>query len=196
MRVVTMYSREDDSVIALQQAALVVAQERFAKLACVTDDVAAAHRVTAIAEVFLSWLHKPRHISLELVAIEEQANPGVALDPPPEGEDPMSSMDTSQQLRYVISAADDRGFAVDATLEVSVEPAGGVTAPVLEATSRTASGKDELLVVAVAPGSALVQVFDPAPPDTVFGSDAVDVVPGGVAAVVLEAPTLEEQPTP
>ena len=108
----------------------------------------------------------------------------------------MTSIDTSQQARYVIDSADDRGFPVDATLEVTADPIGVVTATILEATSGTASGKDELLVVAVAPGSALVKVFDPAQPDTVFGSDSVDVVPGGVAAVVLSTPTIEEQPAP
>lgn len=107
----------------------------------------------------------------------------------------MSSMDTSQQLRYVIGSADDRGFAVDATLAVEVTDPAVVSATILEATDGTASGKDELLVVALAPGSSLVKVFDPANPD-VFGSDSVDVVPGGVAAVVLEAPTTEEQPAP
>jgi hypothetical protein len=103
-------------------------------------------------------------------------------------------MDTSQQLRYIIEAADDRGFAVDATLAVEVSDTAVVSATILEATSGTASGKDELLVVALAPGSSLVKVFDPAQADTVFGSDSIDVVPGGVAAVVLDAPVVEEQP--
>lgn len=109
----------------------------------------------------------------------------------------MTTIDTSQQARYVISAADDRGFPVDTTLEVEVTQTGDfVTAAITEATAGTASGKDELLVVAVAPGSALVKVFDPANPDTLFGSDSVDVVAGGVATVVLESPTIEEQPAP
>lgn len=111
----------------------------------------------------------------------------------------MTSIDTSQQARYTIDAVDDRGFAVDASFQVTVttpdgEPSDGVvTAAITEAEGGTASGKDELLVVAVAPGSALVKVFDPANPDTIFGSDAVDVIAGGVATVTLGAPTVEEQ---
>lgn len=111
----------------------------------------------------------------------------------------MTTLDTSQQARYVITATDDRGFPVDATFEASVEPAGVVTATIAEAETGTASGKDELLVVAVGIGSAVVTVKDPANPDTIFGSDSVDVVAGGVATVVLETPTIEEQapaPTP
>jgi hypothetical protein len=193
---VTAYSREDDLVIALQQATAAVAAKRFAELACVLGDVQAAIVVTQIADEFVKWLRRPRIVTLQLVAIEEQSAPGVALDPMPEGEDGMTTIDTSQQARYVISSADDRGFPVDATLAVEATPAGVVEATIEEATSGTASGKDELVVKAVAPGSALVKVFDPAQADTVFGSDSVDVVPGGVAAVVLEAPVVEEQPTP
>lgn len=105
----------------------------------------------------------------------------------------MTTMDTSQQARYVITANDDRGFPVDATFEVSVDPAGVVTATITEATAGTASGKDELVAVAVGVGSAVVKVFDTANPDTIFGSDNIDVAPGGVAAVTLEAPVIEEQ---
>ena len=113
----------------------------------------------------------------------------------------MTTMDTSQQARYTITANDDRGFPVDATFEVSAEPAGVVTATITEAEAGTASGKDELVAVAVGVGSAVVKVFDPANPDTIFGSDSIDVVAGGVATVVLETPTIEEQtpapePTP
>ena len=105
----------------------------------------------------------------------------------------MTTMDTSQQARYIISSADDRGFPVDATLEVSTTPEGVVTATITEATAGTASGKDELVAVAVGTGSAVVKVFDPANPDTVFGSDSIDVIAGGVATVVLGAPVIEEQ---
>lgn len=109
----------------------------------------------------------------------------------------MTTMDTSQQARYVITANDDRGFPVDATFEVSVDPTGVVEAAITEAEAGTASGKDELVAKAVGTGSAVVKVFDPANPDTIFGSDSVDVIAGGVATVVLEAPVIEEQtPTP
>lgn len=106
----------------------------------------------------------------------------------------MTTMDTSQQARYVIDAKDDRGFPVDATFEVSVDPVGVVTATITEATAGTASGKDELVAVAAGTGSAVVKVFDSANPDTIFGSDSIDVTPGGVATVVLGTPVIEEQP--
>lgn len=149
--------------------------------------------VTRIADKYVAWLRRVKSVSLQLVAIEEMTAPGVAIDPLPQGDEDMTTIDSSQQARYVISSADDRGFPVDAQLAVTAEPAGIVDATILEATSGTASGKDELLVKAVAPGSVLVKVFDPAQADTVFGSDSVDVVPGGVAAVVLSTPTVEEQ---
>lgn len=113
----------------------------------------------------------------------------------------MTTLDTSQQARYVITANDDRGFPVDSTFEVSVDPTGVVEATITEATADggTASGKDELVARAVGVGSAVVKVFDTANPDTIFGSDSIDVAPGGVATVTLENPTVEEQgaaPTP
>lgn len=109
----------------------------------------------------------------------------------------MTTFDTSQQARYVIDAVDDRGFPVDSTWTVSVSgpDASTVTAEVLEADSGTASGKDELVVVAVHPGSATVTITNTVDP-SIFGSDAVDVIPGGVATVSLGAPTIEEQPAP
>lgn len=107
----------------------------------------------------------------------------------------MTTIDTSQQARYVISAADNRGFPVDTTLTATSSDEAVATATITEATAGTASGKDELVVVAVAPGSALITVADPTNP-LIFGSDNVDVAAGGVAAVVLEAPVVEEQTTP
>jgi hypothetical protein len=104
----------------------------------------------------------------------------------------VTTIDTSQQARYVISSADDRGFPVDATLAATSSDEAVATAEILEATTGTASGKDELLVKAVAPGSALITVADPSNP-LIFGSDSVDVAAGGVAAVVLEPPVVEEQ---
>lgn len=188
------YSREDDLVIALQQATAAVAGGRFSDLACVIGDEAAAERVTKIADKYVAWLRRPRRILLELVAIEEQYEPGVMVDPV-EGAENMTTIDSSQQARYVIDAADDRGWALDATLAVEATPEGIVEATLVEATTGTASGKDELVVKALAPGSALVRVYDPANP-TIFGSDSVDVVPGGVATVSLGTATVEEQAAP
>lgn len=179
--------------VALDAAARLYAGGRFQQAACVMGDDGAADAVLATADKFTAWLRRVGKIRLTLVSIEEQES-GESLPLPPGGS--MTTIDTSQQVRYIINSADDRGFPVDATLAVSVEPAGAVTAEILEASSGTASGKDELLVKAVAPGSALVKVFDPAQPDVVFGSDAVDVTPGGVATVVLSAPVIEEQDAP
>ena len=107
----------------------------------------------------------------------------------------MTTISDTQQARYVIDAADARGFPVDSTFTATVVPDGVVTATVLEATSGTASGKDELLVVAVAPGSAVVTITNTDNP-AIFGSDAVDVTPGGVATVTLSPAAIEDQPTP
>jgi hypothetical protein len=78
---VTTYSREDDLVIALQQATAAVAHGRFQELARVLGDVETARVVTQIADEYVAWLRRVRRISLQLVAIEEQTAPGVAIDP-------------------------------------------------------------------------------------------------------------------
>lgn len=200
---VATYTREDDLVIALQEATKAMTLSgRFDPVpggpsGCYNTDAEAANRTTAIADIYVAWLRRIKSVKLTLVALEEQTGEVVATFTE-EGVVPVSSMDTSQQLRYIIGSADDRGFAVDATLSVEVSDAAVVSATILEATAPegTASGKDELLVVALAPGSSMVKVFDPAQPDAVFGSDSVDVVAGGVAAVVLSTPVVEEQPAP
>ena len=191
------FERSDDLVIALQQATALFSNGRYDLLASTLPDgdTGAANRVTQVADVFVDWLRAPMSLTLTLVQIEEQ-DTGAVVPTPPGGT--VTTIDTSQQARYVISASDDRGFPVDTTLTVTVEPAGAVDATITEATAGTASGKDELVVAANAtgPGSALVTVADPANPTTIFGSDSVDVVAGGVAAVVLETPTVEEIPVP
>lgn len=191
-----VYGREDDLVLALKEANYALASDgRFSLISSVDGEFEAAQRVTQIADIYVAWLRRTRSVKITLVALEEQTMEVVATFATDEGGTPVSSMDTSQQLRYVIESADDRGFPVDASLTVEVTDPAVATATILEASSGTASGKDELLVVAVAPGSTLVKVLDAANPD-VFGSDSVDVVPGGVAAVVLAAPVVEEQTAP
>ena len=192
------YTREDDLVIALQEATKsMTISGRFDQVECYNSDTEAANRTTAIADIYVAWLRKTKSVRLTLVALEEQTGEVVATFSE-EGVQPVSTMDTSQQLRYIIEAADDRGFAVDATLAVTVSDPAVVSATILEAAAPegTASGKDELLVVALAPGSSMVTVADPANPTVTFGSDSVDVVAGGVAAVVLSTPVVEEQPAP
>ncbi len=191
-----VYGKEDDLVIALREATkAITANGRFDQVAQINGDDAAAFLVTEVADIYVAWLRQVRSIKLALVAKEEQTSEVVATFT--QGGTSVSAMDTSQQLRYVIESADDRGFAVDTTLTVTVSDPAVVSATILEATGPegTASGKDELLVVAIAPGSAMVTVADPANAE-VFGSDSVDVVAGGVAAVVLSTPVVEEQPAP
>lgn len=193
------HERSDDPVVALTLATQLYAPARFDLIASVDGDTAAAARVTQTADAFVAWLRRPATVRLTFVGIEEQ-DTGEVVSTTPGGS--VTTFDSSQQARYVIDAADDRGFPVDTTFEVSVTDAIGgatavATAAIEEASSGTASGKDELVVKAgTEAGSALVKVFDPANPDTIFASDAVDVVPGGVATVVLGTPTIEEQPTP
>lgn len=196
------YTREDDLVIALQQATKLYAGGRFEIIACSNGDAAAVERVLDAADQMVAWLRRVATITLQLVAIEEMDTGEIVSTPQPG--DTMTTIDSSQQARYVINATDDRGFPLDTTFAVSVTDAVGgptsvATAEILEAETGTASGKDELLVKAgTMPGSVLVKVYDPANPTTIFGSDSVDVVAGGVAAVTLGTPTVEEQeePTP
>lgn len=176
---------------ALDAAVELFEHGRFQQLAEVLGDVAAAERVTEVADVFVTWLRRLDRITLTLVSIRDQ-DTGELTPIPPGGT--VTTIDTNDVATYVIDSADSRGFAVDATLEVSVEGTA-VTAVINEATGATPteSGKDELVVTAVEPGSALVKVFDPANPDTVFGSDSVDVVAGGVATIVLGTPVITDQ---
>ena len=183
------YDRSDDLVISLQQATILFSHGRYDLIASADGDVEAAQRVTEVADVFVAWLRRGLSITLTLVSIEEQ-DTGEEVPFTPGGT--VTTIDTSQQARYVISSADDRGFPVDATLQATSSDEAVATVELFEATTGTASGKDELLVKAVAPGSALITVSDPDNAD-IFGSDNVDVVAGGVAAVVLETPTVEEQ---
>jgi hypothetical protein len=180
-----------DPVQALDAAVDLFREGRFQQLAEVLGDVMAAKRVTEVADVFVAWYRRPASVTLTLVSIRDQ-DTGEMLPIPPGGT--VTTIDTNDIATYVIDAADARGFAVDASLAVTVTPEGAVTAVINEATTGTASGKDELVVTAVAPGSALVKVFDPAQEDTVFGSDSVDVTPGAVATVVLGTPVITQQP--
>jgi hypothetical protein len=193
LNAVTTYSREDDLVVALQEATKVMAGELFAEIAHTQGRSAAAQAVIDIAQAYVRWLRRPVYVRLEFQGIEEQdGTPPTATTA--EGAE-VTTIDTSQQARYVIDAADDRGFPVDSTFTATATPDGVVTATVIEATTGTASGKDELVVVAVAPGSAVVTITNTDNP-AIFGSDAVDVVPGGVATVTLSAAVVEEQPAP
>lgn len=194
----------DLQVVALDQAAALFDRRtagkghgRFDRLADAIGDVEAAKRVTAVADVFVAWLTQVKTIRLTLVAIE---SPNGDIFATTSGGTVTTIADggAGSVARYVIDAKDLRGAEVDATLAVKVDDAGAafVTAVILEASTGTASGKDELVVTGQLPGSALVTVFDPANETTIFGSDSVDVTPGGVATVTLGAPTIEDPAAP
>ena len=108
----------------------------------------------------------------------------------------MTNIDSSQRARYVIDATDDRSFPVDATLAARSSDEAVVTVAIDEATMPTASGKDELVATFAGLGTATIEVFDPANPAVVFAADVIVANPGGVAAATLEAPVIEEIPTP
>jgi hypothetical protein len=66
------FDRSDDLVLALQAATELFDDGRYDLIASVDGDVAAAHRVTEVAGVFVAWLRRPMSLTLELVSIEEQ----------------------------------------------------------------------------------------------------------------------------
>lgn len=190
---VTTYSREDDLVVALQEATKAMANGRFTDIARCSGDEAAATAVTAVADVYVAWLRRLATVTLTLVAIEE-IDTGTVVSTG-EGDSMTTNIDTSQQARYVINAADDRGFPVDATLGAASSDENVVTVFIEEATSGTASGKDELVArFNGSLGTATVTVFDLADPTVVLAADTIVANPGNVAAVSLGAPTIEEIP--
>lgn len=66
------FDRSDDLVLALEQAATLFSHGRYDQIAACDGDIAAAHRVTEVADVFVSWLRRPASLTLTLVAVEEQ----------------------------------------------------------------------------------------------------------------------------
>ena len=60
-----------DPEVAMDWAVDLMTGERFNKLACANGDVAAAQRVTEVAEVFIKWLRRPVHVTLGTPTIEE-----------------------------------------------------------------------------------------------------------------------------
>lgn len=154
--------------------------------------------VTGVADHLIAWLRTLDTISVRWATIENDQT-GEIIRLLPEG-DSMALILTGQRGRAVINAADSRGFPVDAELAVKVTDADGgpsnvATAEIVEATSGTVSGKDELVVhVGSEAGSALVTVYAPAN-DTIFGSVAVDVAgnPDDVTHIELGALAVEPE---
>ena len=78
----SVYSREDDLVLALKAANYALASDgRFSLIAQVDGDEAAADRATLVADVYVAWLRRVRQATLTLVAIEEMDTGEVASTP-------------------------------------------------------------------------------------------------------------------
>ena len=191
------FDRSDDLALALEFASDLFKNGRFELIASVDGDVAAGVRVTEVADVFVAWLRRPTHVTLTLVAIEESDTGQVVSTPIPGGVPMPANIDTSQQARWVINATDDRAFPVDASLAARASDPAVVTVVIEEATTGTASGKDELVAAfAGTLGTSTVEIFDPVNPTVVLAADTVVANPGAVAAATLGEPTIEEIPTP
>lgn len=200
---VAVYSREDDLALALKEANHALASDgRFGLISNLEDEMAAANKVTQIADVYVAWLRRVKSARLKLVAIEEMDTGEIASTPATEGTT-MTNIDTSQQARYVVTAKDDRGFAADYTLAARAGNAAVVAVTYLNVgdEGNTSNGTDAEMdqVVAAfagATGTSTVEVFDPANPDVVLAFDTIVANPGAVAAAELGTATIEEIPAP
>jgi hypothetical protein len=201
---VTVYGREDDLVLALQEATKALASDgRFSLMAQVNGDIAAAKRVTEVADVFVAWLRRVKQARLMLVAIEEMNTGEIASTPTTEGTTEVTNIDTSQQARYSVTAKDDRGFAADYALAARASDASVVAVTYLNVgdEGNTSNGTDaevDQVVAAFAGtlGTSTVEVYDPANPDVVLAADTIVANPGAVAAAELGAAVIEEIPAP
>lgn len=198
-----VYGREDDLVLALKEANYALASDgRFSLIAQVNGDIAAAKRVTEIADVYVAWLRRIKSARLTLVAIEDM-DTGEIASIPEEGTAVTTNIDTSQQARYTVTGKDDKGFAADYALAVRASDATVVTATYLNVgdEGNTSNGTDAEMdqVVAAfagATGTSTIEVFDPATPDVVLAADTIVANPGAVAAAELGTPVIEEIPAP
>lgn len=200
---VAVYGREDDLVIALQEATKAMARnDRFGLVACTNDEAEAAKRTTEVADVFVAWLRRIKKATLTLVAIEEMDTGEVASTPKGNAE-VTTNIDTSQQARYTVTAKDDRGFPADYALAARAGNAAVVAVTYLNVgdAGNTSNGTDAEIDQVVAAfagttGTSTVEVYDPANPDVVLVADTVVANPGAVAAAELGAAVVEEIPAP
>lgn len=197
-----VFDREDDLVLALKEANFALAADgRFDLIAQVNGDVAAAQRVTQVADVYVAWLRRVKSARLMLVAIEEMASGEIASTPTEGGTD-VTNIDSSQQARYTVTAKDDRGFAADYALAARAGDEAVVTVTYLNVgdEGNTSNGTDAEMDQVVAAfaglGTSTVEVFDPANPDVVLAADTIVANPGAVAAAELGAAEIEEMPAP
>jgi len=186
--------------IALQAAAVLMSGGRFEVLACADGDVAAAARVTEVADVFVAWLRQLAKVTLTLIAVEETAT-GEPVTPIPGGNG-MTNIDTSQRARYRVTAKDDQNIPGDYALEARASNPAVVSVEYLNIgdDGNTSNGTDAeidqvLATFAGTTGTATVEVFDPANPDVVLSADVIVANPGAVASASMGEATIEEIPT-
>jgi hypothetical protein len=181
---------ENDPAIALASASQLMAT-CFCGIAGCTDEgaAAAAHRVTAVADVFVSWLRRPVRIKFGPATVTEQ-DTGEIVSVTAGGI--MATIDTSQIVTWDVDPEDDRGFDVLTPLDV-VNSDDAVATVVY--TPPTAGVLGTIAATAVAPGSTLITVSVPGSDPLISASLNVDVTPGGVAVINFGEPVTTEQPT-
>lgn len=185
----SMYGRSDDLVNALHDAALLMSDGFDKRAGCTPAGVAAVgEQVTALADVFVAWLRRPVAIRFGPATVTEQDSGEIVST----AGGSMATIDTSQVVTWTVDTEDDRGFDVDAVLDVTNSDDSVATVVF------TPRSGDELATVsatAVAPGSTLITVSVPGSDRLISGSLAVDVVPGGVATISFGEPVVSEQAT-
>lgn len=125
------------------------------------------------------YLTTPWAVRVRCGLVTEQ-DTGEVIDPQPTGAQ-MQLSDT-QQVTYTITALDAKGYEVD-----TVDFSCSIDNP--DVASVTDNGND-FLVVAGNPGSAVLSFTD----GTLTATEALDVVPGSVATVRVQAGEPQEQP--
>jgi hypothetical protein len=178
---------QGDPALALTSASRLMAT-CFCGIAGCTDagTVAAAQRVTAVADVFVRWLRRPVRIKFGPATITEQDTGEIVST----AGGSMATIDTSQIVTWDVDPEDDRGFDVLAPLDV-VNSDDAVATVVY--TPPTAGVLGTIAATAVAPGSTLITVSVPGSDPLISGSLSVDVVPGGVAVINFGEPVVTEQ---
>ena len=185
------FHQSDYLGLSLQSAATLLADGRYAELACLNGEPAAARVVTEVADTFVAWLRRPATLRLDFVAIEEQDNPGTPV-PITRGENMAVTLTTGQQARFDIDTRDRRGFLTKAALDLTVT-GDNITASVVD--TPDPGTPNQLVVVATQPGAGGLVVLSVPNDETIAdASEAFDVTAGGIASVSLGAPTIEDAP--
>jgi hypothetical protein len=185
------YTREDDLVVALQEATKAMASNgRFKELARTLEggDAEAAARVTEVADVYVAWLRRTTFVGLRFVAIREMDTGEIVSTT--KGNTMAVDLDSSEEAVFDINARDDRGWLSKSALDLTVDGTA-VTAEVVE--TEDPEAPNQLVVRSAAPGTASVTLS--VPDDDTIGDaiEAFNVGAGGVATLGLGAPLIREQ---